>query len=220
MGGSLQVLLTLHAFCAEGYVSAMSIKRITIGVAAVLAAWVYVSYVPAYGQPVGLNQVAIGINQVTAGISQAAVTKPAVVVEKRAHLLDSGLASIPAGAPRSVQQALKAANRIIGMPYLYGGGHGSFIDSGYDCSGSVSVALHGAQLIDTPMASGGLMAWGESGEGKWITVYANAGHAFVHIAGLRLDTSAAEDPRGGEGPRWRPELKNTAAYVARSARGF
>ncbi len=199
--------------------SAMSIKRITIRVAAVLAAWVYVSYVPAYGRPVDLNQVAVGINQVATGISQAAITKPAPV-EKRAHLLPSGLASIPAGAPRSVQQALKAANRIIGMPYVYGGGHGSFIDSGYDCSGSVSVALHGAQLIDTPMASGGLMTWGESGKGKWITVYANAGHTFVHIAGLRLDTSAAEDPRGGEGPRWRPELKNTAAYVARSARGF
>lgn len=188
----------------------MSIKRIAIGTATVLAAWLYVTEVPAYAYPVN--------------ISGGAVYTPAEVepvkADLKARLLPSGKASVPADAPWQVRRAIQAANRIVGKPYLYGGGHGSFEAAGYDCSGTVSYALRGGRLISTPMASGPLMNWGRPGKGRWITVYANSGHAFVHIAGLRLDTSAAEDPGGDKGPRWRPALKNTGAYTARSPRGL
>ena len=138
----------------------------------------------------------------------------------RAKLLANGQAAAPAGAPLEVQQAIWAANRIIGMPYVYGGGHQRFDDDGYDCSGTVSYALHGASIIDTPMDSGTFMRWGAAGRGDWITVYTNPGHAYVVIAGLRLDTSAAGDPRGGKGPRWRPNLRSTRGFRARHADGL
>jgi hypothetical protein len=131
-----------------------------------------------------------------------------------------GLASAPAGAPPQVQAAIAAANRIIGKPYRYGGGHGKVEDSGYDCSGTVSYALIGAKLLKSPLDSSSFMRWGEAGEGEWITVYTNPGHAFVVIAGLRLDTSAAGDPRGGKGPRWRPALRSTRGFRARHPEGF
>ncbi|HMS60802.1 MAG TPA: hypothetical protein PKD63_00865 [Solirubrobacteraceae bacterium] len=138
----------------------------------------------------------------------------------RAKLLANGQAAAPAGAPLEVQQAIWAANRIIGMPYVYGGGHQRFDDDGYDCSGTVSYALHGASIIDTPMDSGTFMRWGAAGRGDWITVYTNPGHAYVVIAGLRLDTSAAGDPRGGKGPRWRPNLRSNRGFRARHADGL
>ena len=138
----------------------------------------------------------------------------------RAKLLANGQAAAPAGAPLEVQQAIWAANRIIGMPYVYGGGHQRFDDDGYDCSGTVSYALHGASIIDTPMDSGTFMRWGAAGKGDWITVYTNPGHAYVVIAGLRLDTSAAGDPRGGKGPRWRPNLRSNRGFRARHADGL
>jgi cell wall-associated NlpC family hydrolase len=138
----------------------------------------------------------------------------------RAKLLANGQAAAPAGAPLEVQQAIWAANRIIGMPYVYGGGHQRFDDDGYDCSGTVSYALHGASIIDRPMDSGTFMRWGTAGRGDWITVYTNPGHAYVVIAGLRLDTSAAGDPRGGKGPRWRPNLRSNRGFRARHADGL
>jgi cell wall-associated NlpC family hydrolase len=114
---------------------------------------------------------------------------------------DGRRAVAPEGAPAAVVGAIAAANRITDAPYVYGGGHGSFAAAGYDCSGAVSFALHGAGKLDAPLASGPLGAYGEPGPGRWITVRANAGHAYVEIAGLRFDTSGA----GAEGPRWRPE---------------
>ncbi|CAB4937074.1 unannotated protein [freshwater metagenome] len=132
-----------------------------------------------------------------------------------AVLLPTGLAAAPENAPIEVQRAIWAANRIVGKPYIYGGGHRRFEDRGYDCSGTVSYALHGGDLIDTPMDSSDYMRWGLRGRGAWITVYTNPGHAFVVIAGLRLDTSAAGDPEGGKGPRWRPTLRSTSGYRAR-----
>src|SRR3712207_4057228 len=126
-----------------------------------------------------------------------------------------GLASAPAGAPQQVVDAIAAANRIIGKPYKYGGGHGKVEDSGYDCSGTVSYALIGAKLLKSPLDSSSFMRWGEAGPGAWITVYTNPGHAFVVIAGLRLDTSAANDPSGAKGPRWRPALRSTRGFRAR-----
>ena len=127
-----------------------------------------------------------------------------------------GLASAPAGAPQQVIDAIAAANRIVGKPYRYGGGHGSFEDSGYDCSGAASYALHGADVLDAPLDSSSLMSFGESGEGEWITVYAHGGHAYLVIAGLRFDTSGS----GEEGPRWRPEKRSPSGYTVRHPAGL
>jgi cell wall-associated NlpC family hydrolase len=131
-----------------------------------------------------------------------------------------GLATVPIGAPAEVRAAIEAANRIIGKPYRYGGGHAKVEDRGYDCSGTVSYALLGAKLLKSPLDSSSFMRWGEAGPGQWITVYTNPGHAFVVIAGLRLDTSAAGDPSGGKGPRWRPTLRSTRGFRARHPEGF
>jgi len=138
----------------------------------------------------------------------------------KARLLSSGKAAAPENAPDSVQEAVWAANRIIGKPYRYGGGHARFEDTGYDCSGTVSYALRGAGLLKSPLDSSSFMKWGKRGKGEWITVYTNPGHAYVVIAGLRLDTSAADDPRGGTGPRWRPLRKSDRGFAARSPIGF
>jgi hypothetical protein len=137
-----------------------------------------------------------------------------------ARILPDGLAAAPAGAPPAVVQAIWAANQLVGLPYVYGGGHGSFISSGYDCSGSVSFALHGGGLLSAPMDSAQLFDWGRPGRGRWVTVYTSEGHAFVEIAGIRLDTSTAGDPDGLSGPRWRPLLSATAGYTARHPAGY
>jgi hypothetical protein len=137
-----------------------------------------------------------------------------------AKLQSDGLAAAPLDAPPEVQQAIWAANQIIGRPYVYGGGHGSFRSRGYDCSGTVSYALHGASLLRTPLDSGSFMRWGLAGKGSWFTVYTNPGHAFAVIAGLRLDTSPAGDRGGLRGPRWRPVLRSTNGFRARHPLGF
>lgn|SRR5215207_38385 len=129
---------------------------------------------------------------------------------------DGRTAVAPADAPQPVKDAIAAANEITGKPYRYGGGHGSFRDSGYDCSGAVSYALHGAGLVRSPLDSSGFMRWGSGGRGKWITVYAHSGHAYVVIAGLRFDTSG----RGEDGPRWRPEPRSSSGFVARHPAGL
>ncbi len=138
----------------------------------------------------------------------------------KATLMPNGLAAAPVDAPPQVHAAIAAANRIIGKPYKYGGGHAKVEDSGYDCSGTVSYALIHAKLLKAPLDSSSFMRWGEAGPGDWITVYTNPGHAFVVIAGLRLDTSAAGDPRGGKGPRWRPILRSTRGFKARHPEGL
>ena len=129
---------------------------------------------------------------------------------------DGRTALAPAAAPPQVHQAIAAANRIVGKPYRYGGGHGSFEDSGYDCSGTVSYALHGAGLLGAPRDSSGLTSFGRAGAGEWISVYANAGHTYVVIAGLRLDTSGT----GGAGPRWHGEQRSSSGYVVRHPAGL
>ncbi len=144
---------------------------------------------------------------------------PAVVGES-ARLQRNGLAAAPQDAPEEVKQAIWAANEIIGRPYIYGGGHRRFRDRGYDCSGTVSYALNGGGMLDSPLDSSSFMRWGDSGKGDWITVYTNPGHAYVVIAGLRLDTSAAGDPRGGKGPRWRPTLRSNRGFRARHPEGL
>ena len=139
--------------------------------------------------------------------------------------IQKGFAIAPRGAPRAVVAAISAANRIVGMPYRLGGGHASFEDTAYDCSGAVSYALRGAGLLASPLASPDFMRWGSPGAGRWITVFSHEGHAFVLIAGLRFDTgfrSAKARRFGvkpGRGPRWdfpRP----TTRFVARHPAGL
>ncbi len=140
---------------------------------------------------------------------------PAGIVGK-STIGSDGLAVAPAGAPDEVRDIIAAANRIAGKPYRYGGGHGRWEDSGYDCSGSVSYALHGAGLLDAPMPSGGFMRWGESGPGRWVSIYAHPGHMFMLVAGLRFDTSA----RRKTGGRWTTEMRSASGYAVRHPAGL
>lgn len=132
-----------------------------------------------------------------------------------ADYISESLASVPSGAPTAVRAAIEAANSIAGTPYVWGGGHGSFESPGYDCSGAVSFALHGGGFLESPLDSTGLETWGVPGPGRWITVYANAGHAWMTIAGLAFDTS------GGNGPRWHsPPASSTSGYIVRHPSGY
>ena len=134
-------------------------------------------------------------------------------------MLVNGRAIPPANAPAAVKRVIAAANKIRTKPYVYGGGHARWWDSGYDCSGAVSFALRGASLITTPMPSGSLAGWGSPGKGSWITVYANGGHAYAVIAGLRWDTAGVTN---GTGPRWHKSLRAAASgpFVARHPDGY
>lgn len=134
---------------------------------------------------------------------------------ERAALIN-GQAIAPAGAPAAVKAAIAAANSITSTPYIWGGGHGSFESPGYDCSGAVSYALHGGGLLSSPLDSTGLTFWGEPGEGGWITVYGNSGHAYMVIAGLRFDTSGT----GGAGPRWHEDMRSPAGFIPRHPAGL
>jgi hypothetical protein len=138
-----------------------------------------------------------------------------------AQLQPDGTAIPPANAPKPVRKAIAAANKIHTRPYIWGGGHRSFKSRGYDCSGAVSYVLHAAGILPSPMASGPLMRWGSPGIGSWITVYANAGHAWMTVAGLRFDTSSAgESLNQGSGPRWRVNMRAGSGYAARFYPGF
>ena len=129
----------------------------------------------------------------------------------------SGIALSPAGAPERVAGTINAANMIVGRPYIWGGGHGSWYARGYDCSGAVSYALAGGGFLSEPLASGALESWGAPGPGRWITVYASATHAYAVIAGLRWDTVG--DARGS-GPRWHVAGTPPAGFVARHPPGY
>jgi hypothetical protein len=133
-----------------------------------------------------------------------------------ATLTSDGMAVAPASAPPEVAAVIEAANRIATEPYRYGGGHGRWRDRGYDCSGSVSYALHGGGLLDRPLDSTGLMRWGERGSGRWITSYANPGHAYMVVAGLRFDTSA----RRRTGSRWSEVRRSPEGYRKRHPAGL
>jgi hypothetical protein len=144
-------------------------------------------------------------------------------------MIVNGRAIAPASAPDRVKRVIEAGNQIIGKPYRYGGGHKVLaslsrrralrLDSGYDCSGSISHALGGGRFLRTPLNSTGFMSWGRSGPGTWITVYAHGGHAYLVVAGLRLDTSLREDP-SRTGPQWSKRLRVQSAFQARHPRGF
>ncbi|HWM62643.1 MAG TPA: hypothetical protein VNP96_01485 [Solirubrobacterales bacterium] len=136
----------------------------------------------------------------------------------KARLLDNGMLVPPESAPPRVKAVISAANKIRNKPYVYGGGHRTWWDRGYDCSGSVSYALRGGEFLDSPIPSGPLASWGLSGLGRWITVYANAGHTYAVIAGYRWDTSGNTD--GSTGPSWHEEVRGGSGFVARHPAGF
>jgi len=134
-------------------------------------------------------------------------------------VLRNGVAYAPSHAPQSVKNAIWAANTLRRKPYVWGGGHGSFYDRGYDCSGTVSFALHGAGALAAPLPSSDFTRYGERGRGRWITVYARPGHTFAMIAGLRLDTT--DFRRGGDvGPRWYTDGRDARGFEARHPAGM
>jgi cell wall-associated NlpC family hydrolase len=120
------------------------------------------------------------------------------------------------GAPELVRRIIAAGDRIAGMPYKYGGGHGRWSDSGYDCSGSVSYALHGAGLLDSSLTSGGFMSWGAPGKGRWVTIYANPGHVYMVVNGRRFDTTGRDE----SGSRWQSRSRSSAGYTVRHPPGL
>jgi cell wall-associated NlpC family hydrolase len=142
--------------------------------------------------------------------------KAQLPVGAKGRVLSDGRAVAPKDAPEIVREVINAGNVIAKTPYLWGGGHGSWASVGYDCSGSVSFALAGAGLLDSPLTSGLLARWGSPGPGRWITIYANAGHVFMVVAGLRFDTGGLS----GDGTRWQPTLRGTAGFVARHPEGL
>ena len=127
-----------------------------------------------------------------------------------------GTASPPIEAPDVVQDVIHAGNLISNSPYKWGGGHGRWLDDGYDCSGSVSFALFAGGLLGSPITSGLFMSWGEPGPGRWITIYANSGHVYMVVAGLRFDTSG----RTRLGSRWQPEMRPSSGFVVRHPAGL
>jgi cell wall-associated NlpC family hydrolase len=139
------------------------------------------------------------------------------VAGSRAVLRGNGLAEAPLGAPDRVARVIAGGNEIAKFPYIWGGGHGSFIDNGYDCSGSVSYALAAGGLLDTPLTSGALAHYGKPGPGKWITIYANGGHVYMVVAGLRFDTSGRSGPRG---TRWQTPMRTNAGFSVRHPPGL
>ena len=132
-----------------------------------------------------------------------------------------GKAVAPRNAPARVRRIIRAGNRLIGKPYKWGGGHASIskLDRGYDCSGTLSYALYGARLLRSPLTSGSFMRWGRRGPGKWVTVYAHGGHAYMVVAGLRIDTGYRDNP-SRTGPQWSKRLRKSAAFKARHPRGL
>lgn len=136
---------------------------------------------------------------------------------EKAKLLPNGTLVPPKSAPPRVKRVIAAANKISRKPYIYGGGHARWWDRGYDCSGAVSFALRGGKFLKSPLPSGPMARWGRAGEGRWITVYTNPGHAYAVIAGYRWDTSGN---RGETGPRWHADLRSNAGFTARHPAGF
>jgi len=160
-----------------------------------------------------------GAAQGTAPAAAAAVPPPGTLFTPtpNAILAPDGLtAMVPVAAPPQVREAIVAANRIVGRPYRWGGGHAKLEDDAYDCSGAVSYALIGGGLLRGPLDSTGLKRFGETGAGPWLTIFANTGHTYVVIAGLRLDTSGT----GGKGPRWHADARSDKGYVARHPPGL
>ena len=159
-------------------------------------------------------------------LRQAVVLAVAGGAVSNATINPDGTATAPSGAPPVVQAMIASANQIIDKPYIYAGGHGRWNDKGYDCSGAVSYALHGAGLLSTSEDSTGLESFGSPGPGRWVTIYADAGHTWVVIAGIAFDTADFGGPNipSGTGPRWRTNptgnLADGGSYVVRHPAGL
>lgn len=163
------------------------------------------------------NDIDVLRGQVDAGPDATTAEKPLELAPgDRAKLGKDGLAIAPENAPQEVKDIIAAGNKIAKKPYIYGGGHGKWDDKGYDCSGSVSYALYGAGLVKSSMPSGGYETWGESGAGKWVTIYANGGHMYMVVAGLRFDTSGLKQ----DGSRWHDTDRPTKGYEVRHPKGL
>jgi hypothetical protein len=156
----------------------------------------------------------------TVPTGSGATGKPQLLVPGGRARWINGIAAAPMNAPAVVQQIIWAGDQIIGLPYIYGGGHQSFVARGYDCSGTVSFALHGGGLLTTPRDSSEFEHWGSHGIGRWVTIFSNPGHAYMTVAGLRLDTSSSDDPSNQQGPRWRPLRTGNGGYVVRHRLGL
>jgi peptidoglycan hydrolase-like protein with peptidoglycan-binding domain len=151
-----------------------------------------------------------------AGDPSEGLPAPPLAPGDKARISSSGLAIAPEGAPEAVKKIIAAGNRIATKPYKWGGGHGRWEDSGYDCSGSISYALRGAGLLQRPLASYDFFGWGESGKGRWVTIYTNSGHAYMVVAGVRFDTSG----RGASGSRWQTAQRDPSAFQVRHPAGL
>jgi hypothetical protein len=189
-----------------------------LGLAGLTLACVLAAAVPAAAQTGGS-----GPPGGTTSTTTTTTTTPTTTgVPGRAKLRKDGTAVPPSNAPPQVQAAIAAGNAIHTYPYRWGGGHRNFLDTGYDCSGAVSYVLHAAGFLTSPMPSGPLAtSWGTPGKGFWVTVYANASHAYMVVAGLRFDTSAVgEKLNQGSGPRWRKTKRKALGYTAKYWPGF
>jgi len=165
-------------------------------------------------------QASVAAGERLPGTEPAPTTAPAAPVPGaepgRATLGPDGTAIAPPDAPAKVKAIIAAGNKIATLPYKYGGGHGRWNDTGYDCSGSMSYAFHGAGMLDTPLDSTGFMSWGRAGKGEWVTTYANAGHSYMVVAGLRFDTSGLDE----DGSRWHTSRRTATGYTVRHPSGL
>jgi cell wall-associated NlpC family hydrolase len=180
--------------------------------------------------PRGATEVAEGAPtdaEIAAELRQAFKTPEGELADPDRSIVDTatlssgGIATIPPSAPPEVAAIIRAANQVATKPYIYGGGHGRFagetwVDTGYDCSGSISYAFASAGLIDAPMVSGDLARWGKPGPGKWVTIYANGGHAWMTVGGLRFDTSGLKE----RGSRWQTASRGTSGFTVRHPPGL
>jgi hypothetical protein len=197
-------------------------------VAFVLAALLVVLPARAQASPTGGTSYSAPTHGGTAGKAQASQGAPApgspasstvpagTVVVPAATVGPDGLAIAPAGAPSQVTALIAAGNQIAALPYRYGGGHGDFADTAYDCSGSVSFALHGAGLLDATLDSTALARFGRSGPGTWLTIYANKTHTYLVVAGLRFDTSG----QAKAGTRWQAGPRSARGFKVRHPTGL
>jgi cell wall-associated NlpC family hydrolase len=194
-----------------------SLKR-RLAVAGITTACVLIAAVPAAAQTGGSGPPGGTTTSTTPTTDPSTPLAP----PGRAKLRKDGTALAPADAPPAIQAAIAAGNAIHTYPYHWGGGHRTFYDSGYDCSGAVSYVLHAAGMLASPMPSGPLASsWGTFGKGRWITVYANSSHAYMVVAGLRFDTSAVgERLNQGSGPRWRRTKRKSVGYTAKYYPGY
>jgi hypothetical protein len=149
--------------------------------------------------------------------SPAALAQSRPTVPGNVAVLRGSIAYAPENAPYPVKNAIWAGNSLRNKPYVFGGGHATFYDIGYDCSGTVSFLLYHMGLLAQPTTSSALTSWGEPGPGRWITIYARGGHTYAVIAGLRIDTTGG---RPQEGPRWREKPRVPNGFVARHPRGY